>query len=64
MDSCENTLKNESEKFIKLERARIKYLFAPALLNYPKVHGEEDLEKIRDDFTQQLKIGLRKTKIT
>ena len=45
LDSCENTLKNESEKYIKLERTRIKYSFAPALLNYPKVHGGEDFRK-------------------
>ena len=62
MDSCENTLKNESEKFIKLERARIKYLFAPALLNYPKVHGEEDLEKIRDDYYTTIKNWIEEDK--
>ena len=62
MDSCENTLKNESEKFIKLERARIKYLFAPALLNYPKVHGEEDLEKLRDDYYTTIKNWIEEDK--
>ena len=62
LDSCENTLKNESEKFIKLERARIKYLFAPALLNYPKVHGEEDLEKIRDDYYTTIKNWIEEDK--
>lgn len=62
LDSCENTLKNESEKFIKLERAHIKYLFAPALLNYPKVHGEEDLEKIRDDYYTTIKNWIEEDK--
>ena len=62
LDSCKNTLKNESEKFIKLERARIKYSFAPALLNYPKVHGGKDLEKIRDDYYTTIKNWIEEDK--
>lgn len=42
LDSFQNIWGKAGRKFVKLERARIKYLFAPALLNYPRVHGWEE----------------------
>lgn len=41
LDSFQNIWGKANKKFVKLEHARIKYMFAPALLNYPKAHGWE-----------------------
>lgn len=62
LDSCQNTLKNESEKFVKLEHARIKYTFAPALLNYPKAHGWKDRDQIEEDYYTTIKKWIEEDK--
>lgn len=62
LDSCENTLKNESKKFVKLERARIKYTFASALLNYPKAHGWADQKQIEVNYYATIKNWIEEDK--
>lgn len=60
LDSFQNSLKNE--KFVKLERARIKYTFAAALLNYPKAHGWKDPGQIEKDYYTTIKDWIEEDK--
>lgn len=62
VDSCENTLKKASKKFVKLEHARIKYLLASVLLNYPYARGWKKKEQIEADYYTILKNWIEEDK--
>ncbi len=62
LDSCKNTLKKASEKFVKLERARVKYTLASVLLNYPYAHGWKKKEQIEDGYYTMLENWIEEDK--
>ena len=62
LDSCENTLKKASKKFVKLEHARIKYLLGSVLLNYPYAHGWKKKEEIEANYYTTLENWIEEDK--
>ncbi|WP_065218801.1 MULTISPECIES: peroxiredoxin family protein [Butyricimonas] len=54
LDSCESALNKASKKFVKLERARMKYLLGSVLVNYPYAHGWKNRKDIDADYYTML----------
>ncbi len=50
LDSCRDELVKESDRFVRLERNRIKYTLGSALFNYPAMHAKiANREYVPDD---------------
>lgn len=63
LDSCATSLATTSDKFVKIERYRIKYMMGLSLLDYPRAHAwGRDNYKPGEDYYEALKNWMEEDK--